>query len=147
MSTHGTGTYTIKGWEQKQIADFGNEVTMLHASPVQLFQGAIEGEGHVEYLMTSPDNVVTTYVGFMHVVGQVEGRAGTFLVQISGSYAHGTPREAWTILADSGTSDLQGIQGTGSIGGPDTPATPDIPTDPADEVAHYTFDYTLPDAQ
>ena len=140
MSRHGTGTYTIKGWEQRQIADFGEGITMLHASPTQLFQGVIEGEGHVEYLMTSPDNVVTTYVGLMRVAGQVEGRAGTFLVQLSGTFAAGVPQEAWTIIPDSGTGDLQGIQGTGGIASGDQA---DAPADPADEVAHYSLDYTF----
>jgi hypothetical protein len=144
LSTHGTGTYTIKGWEQRQIADFSDGVTMIHASPIELFQGVIEGEGHVEYLMTSPNNGVTTYVGLMRIDGQVEGRAGTFLVQISGTFAAGVPTESWTIIPDSGTGDLQGIQGTGGIASSDqAPA----PANPADEVAYYTFDYTLPAAQ
>jgi Protein of unknown function (DUF3224) len=70
------------------------------------------------------------YVAIEHVSGTLHGRAGTFVLQHSGTMNRGSPFLAVTVVPDSGTGELAGIRGTMAIiiaGGKHT----------------YEFDYTL----
>lgn len=51
------------------------------------------------------------YVAIERVVGTLEGRAGTFVLQHSGTMDRGTASLSVTIVPDSGTGELAGISG------------------------------------
>ena len=71
------------------------------------------------------------YVALERVTGTLGGRAGSFVLQHSGTMTRGVPGLVVTVVPDSGTGDLAGLTGTLGI-----------------EVAggqhHYTFEYDLP---
>lgn len=72
------------------------------------------------------------YVALEQVMGTLEGRAGSFILQHSGHANRGTNSLRVTVVADSGTDALAGLTGDFQI----------IITDSG---AHrYVFDYTLP---
>lgn len=70
------------------------------------------------------------YVAVERVTGTLDGRAGSFVLQHSGTMAGGAQRLTIEIVPDSGTGDLAGIRGSLAI-------------DIADGVHHYTLAYTL----
>jgi hypothetical protein len=73
------------------------------------------------------------YVAIELVTGTLEGRAGTFVLQHSGTMNRGTPALVITVVPDSGTGELAGLTGTMAIV-------------IAEGTHSYNFDYTLPEA-
>ena len=55
------------------------------------------------------------YVAIDHVTGTLEGRAGSFVLQHSGSMNRGVPTLSIMVVPDSGTDELTGLAGTLSI--------------------------------
>lgn len=52
------------------------------------------------------------YVAIEHVRGTLHGRAGTFVLQHSGTMTRGSPELKVTVVPDSGTGQLAGLAGT-----------------------------------
>jgi hypothetical protein len=55
------------------------------------------------------------YVAIERVEGALGGRAGSFVLQHSGTMNRGTPAQSVTVVPDSGTEDLIGISGSMTI--------------------------------
>lgn len=55
------------------------------------------------------------YVAIERVSGSLAGKAGTFVLQHSGTMARGVPGLSVTVVPDSGTGDLVGLSGTMTI--------------------------------
>jgi hypothetical protein len=70
------------------------------------------------------------YVAIERVVGRLAGRAGTFVLQHSGTMNRGQASLSVTVVPDSGTGELAGLAGTMTI-------------DIVDGAHSYRFDYTL----
>ena len=73
------------------------------------------------------------YVALEHVTGKLGGRAGSFVLQHSGTMARGAQRLSVTVVPDSGTGELAGLAGRMGI-------------DFSGGTHSYHFDYTLGDA-
>ena len=55
------------------------------------------------------------YVAIERVTGSLKGRKGSFILQHSGLMNRGTPSLVITVVADSGTDQLEGLKGTMTI--------------------------------
>ena len=73
------------------------------------------------------------YVAIELVTGQLDGRAGTFVLQHSGTMNRGAASLTVSVVPDSGTGALVGLAGTMAI-------------DIVDGKHSYRFDYALPAA-
>ena len=72
------------------------------------------------------------YVAIERVDGKLNGRAGTFALQHSGTMTRGEPTLSITVVPDSGTGELTGLAGKLTI-------------KIEDKTHFYEFDYTLPE--
>ncbi|HMM67686.1 MAG TPA: DUF3224 domain-containing protein, partial [Dokdonella sp.] len=52
------------------------------------------------------------YVAIERVVGSLQGRRGSFVLQHSGTMNRGEPSLSVTVVPDSGTGELEGLSGT-----------------------------------
>ena len=55
-----------------------------------------------------------TFVGLERVVGQLAGRAGSFVLQRTGVFENGVAKESFAVIAGSGTGELRGLRGEGT---------------------------------
>ena len=57
------------------------------------------------------------YVGLEQVIGQIGTRAGSFVLQVTGSYdvETGLAKAAWSVVPGSGTEALCGLKGQGGF--------------------------------
>jgi hypothetical protein len=137
MSKQATGTYAIKSWDEKTWdGKPWNEVPgskVTHSIVTQTFTGGIEGEAACQQLVAYSGDTYASFVGLHHVVGSVEGRSGSFVLQSSGTYADNTARVTWFVVPGSGTGELAGISGQGSY----TAGQEDYPNVP------YTLEYSF----
>jgi hypothetical protein len=118
MSITSRSTFTIKDWKDEPSGELGGETKLTRTRATQSYQGAILGEGVVEYLMCAGAEGVTHFVGFERIAGALDGKTGSFIIQHVGIFA-GEPRSAWTVVAGSGTGGLVGVNGKGSYAAKD----------------------------
>src|SRR5260221_14041458 len=115
MSTHATGNFEVKGWDEKTWdGKLYSEVPgpkLTHAVVTQTFHGDLEGEAAVQYLMTYSD-IRANFVGLQQVVGRIGKRSGSFVLEVSGTFENGKISGTWSVVPGSGTDELSGLRGT-----------------------------------
>ena len=79
------------------------------------FSGGLEGEGTVEWLMGYGEDGTAAFVGLERVVGRVDGRSGTFVLQHTGTFDGKLATADVTVVPGSGTGDFAGIKGGGTF--------------------------------
>jgi hypothetical protein len=118
MTTHANVTFEVKSWDEKTWDGRPwNEVTgakFTRASIVNVFHGDIEGESHQESLMAYREDGTVDFVGLEHVVGQVGGRSGSFVLKHNGTVVNGVVAATYTVIPGFGTGELSGLRGEGS---------------------------------
>ena len=115
MTTHATGMFKIKTWDEKPYDEIGGSAKPTRAGVTESFHGDIEGEGKVESLMIYRDDGSAHFFSVVRVAGSVGGRSGSFVLEGSGTHAAGTAQCAWTVVAGAGTGALTGLQGKGGF--------------------------------
>ncbi|MEO7795239.1 MAG: DUF3224 domain-containing protein [Thermoanaerobaculia bacterium] len=128
---------TAKGAFDVKVApvattEYAGGTTLGRFALEKVFHGTLAGTGSGE-MLTAGTAVPGSagYVAIERVEGSLDGRKGTFVLQHSGSMAHGGQSLTITVVPDSGTGDLVGLAGTLTI--------------EIEGKAHfYRFEYTLP---
>ncbi len=113
MGTRATGTFEIKNWDEKTYEEIGGGAKLTRASVKKSFQGDIEGEGRIEYLMAYREDGTASYVGLERIVGRLGGKSGSFVLQHVGTFEGGVAKTTFTIVPGSGTGELRGLKGEG----------------------------------
>jgi hypothetical protein len=114
MTLHATSAFTITGWEPETIDD-RDGVSLTRTKVTKTFIGDLEGTSVAELLMAGAPNDSAAYVGFERIEGKLNGRSGSFLLHHNATSANGAQSATWTIMANSGTGDLQDISGAAQI--------------------------------
>jgi hypothetical protein len=55
-----------------------------------------------------------TFVGLERVVGHLAGRAGSFVLQRTGTFENGVAKESYFVIPGSGTGELHNLRGEGA---------------------------------
>ncbi len=115
MATHAEATFQIVDWAESDIlgAESGSKVTRATVS--MSFAGGLEGEGTVEWLMGYDDTGAACFVGLERVVGGIDGRTGSFVLQHVGTFDGQTAQADVLVVPGSGTGDLRDLKGEGSF--------------------------------
>lgn len=129
MTTHATGSFEVKSWDEQPYAELEGGRKLTKASVTQAFTGDIEGQGAVEWLMCYRDDGTANWCGFERVDGRIGERAGTFVLQMSGTFDGGEAKGDWFVVPGSATGGLQGLRGRGGMKAPPGPK------------ASFTLDY------
>ena len=106
--------YTIKKWDEKPIDERQELPKLTRAAVTRTFTGDIAGEGDVEYLMMYRSDGSATFVGLERIVGHVAGKAGSFVLQRTGTFENGMAKETYFVISGSGTGQLVGLRGEGT---------------------------------
>ena len=106
--------FTLKTWDEKPYSESEGLPKLTRAAVTKTFSGDIEGEGHVEYLMVYRSDGSATFVGLERIVGQLAGKAGSFVLQRTGTFEHGLAAESYVVVAGSGTGELHSLRGEGT---------------------------------
>jgi hypothetical protein len=108
-------TFTIDSWEETTLEKFDGGRKITHASVRKSYQGAIQGHGVLEYVMAYNGDGSASFVGMERVVGRLEGRSGSFVLQHSGLFAGGVAKANLRVVPQSATGDLVGLRGRGKF--------------------------------
>jgi hypothetical protein len=125
--TRATGEFEVKLTPQS-----ADESKMLGRMAIdKQFRGDLEGSSKGEMLTAGTDVKDSAgYVAIEHVSGTLQGRAGTFILQHTGTMNRGRPSLSVSVVPDSGTGGLKGLSGTMTI-------------DLGGGKHAYVFDYTI----
>ena len=124
---HAAGTFEIKLDPQKdaEAESFGRMV--LHKQ----FHGGLEGSSVGQMLaVRTAVKGSAGYVALERFTGTLDGHAGSFVLQHSGTMTRGAAQLNLSVVPDSGTGALAGISGTMRI-------------EEAAGQHRYAFDYTI----
>jgi hypothetical protein len=113
MLTHATGTFVGKSWDEKPYDQVNGLPKLTHVSSTNSFEGDVEGEGTLEYLIAYRDETSGSFTGLERVIGHIDGRSGSFVLQHSGTFDGRTAKGEWFVVPGSGTGDLHGLRGEG----------------------------------
>lgn len=113
MSNHIHCQFNIEKWDETPYSQNENGPELIRASVTQSYTGDIDGEGVLEYLMTTFDEDFSTFIGTERVVGKLDGRSGSFVLDHKGTHESGVAKSSFQIVENSGTGELSGIRGEG----------------------------------
>lgn len=119
--TKARGSFQVTGGSEDPYDELEGGIRLTHASGGQAFSGDISGEGAVHWLMLYRADKTAHFVGLQRITGSVGGRSGSFVAAAEGDHDGTGSTIAFSIIAGSGTEQLDGIAGEGSLvaqGGP-----------------------------
>jgi hypothetical protein len=114
MTTHAKGTFDVALAPQSDGIDDGTGGIALGRMTLdKRFDGDLSGtsKGQMLTAMTAVKGSAG-YVAIERVTGTLHGRAGSFVLQHTGTMNRGAPALTITVVPDSGTGALAGITGT-----------------------------------
>jgi uncharacterized protein DUF3224 len=115
MTTSANGTFQITGWDETEIHPGEGLPKMSAAHVTAEYSGAMEGDGLVEYLMCYENEASASFVGMERFVGTLDGKQGSFVMRVAGTFGGGVASGTRTIVKGTGTGALEGITGEGSF--------------------------------
>jgi len=130
MTTHASGTFGFKNWDEQPYSEPAAGTKLARASVTNVYDGFVQGEGTAQFLLAYTDPTTGIYTGLEQVVGSIDGRTGNFVLRHSGTFTGDGVSATLDVVPDSGTSELRGLRGTGQFaathGTPQTPYTLDV---------------------
>ena len=128
VSNHATGPFEVKVTPQD---DKSGDAALGRMTIDKQYHGDLEAAGKGQ-MLTAGTGVKGSgaYVAIERVTGTLRGRAGSFVLQHSGTMTQGVPHLTITVVPDSGTDQLTGIAGKMNI-------------NIADGKHSYDFEYTI----
>ncbi|MDX1395623.1 MAG: DUF3224 domain-containing protein [Gemmatimonadota bacterium] len=115
MSRRAEAMFEVKSWDEEPYTEVEGGPKLTRASVVRAYRGDIEGDSRVEYLMTYRPDGSANFVGFERIIGAIEDREGSFVLQHTGTFEKGVARAAFSVVQGSGTRDLHGLTGGGEF--------------------------------
>ncbi|WP_400193991.1 DUF3224 domain-containing protein [Hymenobacter sp. B81] len=113
MNTRATGLLELESWNEESCSEADGQTTLARARVTQTLSGDIEGESQLEVLLFYHADGTASSVGLEHVVGRVGNRAGSFILEHSGTLEDGVAKANFSVVPGSGTHDLDGLRGRG----------------------------------
>jgi len=107
--------FGMKTWEEKPYNELLGELKMTLTHVAYTYQGDIEGESTLDYLMVYREDSSGSFVGLERVIGRVGGRAGSFVLQHTGTFNKIDVNGTLFVVPHSGTGELANLRGEGSI--------------------------------
>jgi hypothetical protein len=115
MASEAQMTFKITGWNEETISELEEGGKLTRARVTKSYDGDLQGEGVVEYLMAHKPDGSASFVGYESVSCAVRERSGSLVFEHRGVFQGGTVNSTWTIVEDSGSGKLAGISGTVSF--------------------------------
>jgi hypothetical protein len=112
-TAHARCTFGVTRWDEQTFSDVDGQLKMTHATVGKSFQGDLEGEGTLQYLMFYGPGEQTRVIGLERIQGTLGGRRGSFVLEHIGGDDGNEARGTVTVLAGSGTGELSGLRGSG----------------------------------
>lgn len=115
MRKQAKATFGIISWDEKPYSEIEGSPKLTRVSATKSYQGDIEGEGKLEYLMMYRSAGSASFMGLERVTGSIGGHSGSFVLQHTGTFEEGVAKVTLSVVPGSGTGDLRGMSGEGGF--------------------------------
>jgi hypothetical protein len=115
MTSQSNVSFAMKSWEEKPYNEVPGELKMTRSSVAYTYQGDIEGESTLDYLMVYRPDETGSFVGLERITGRVAGRSGSFVLQHTGTFNKTDVDSTFFVVPRSGTGELASLSGDGVI--------------------------------
>lgn len=109
-----TNTFTATKWEESNYAEAENGVKLAYAKTSYAYGGQLEGESNSSGVLTYLPDGSGTYFGSELFTGTIEGRKGTVVLQVIGTFDAEAVVANLTVAPGTGTGELADIAGDGN---------------------------------
>lgn len=128
--SHAVGTFEVT-MKPETLSEVAAASGLGRMSLSKVFRGQLEAVSVGEFLSAmGSEKGSAGYVAMESVTGTLDGMAGSFVLQHTGTMTRGAPALKVSVVPDSGTGELTGLSGTLQI-------------DIVDKQHHYEFAYSL----
>lgn len=110
-----SATFEVQSWDEEPFDEYEDGRKLTVAVVTKTFKGDIVGESDLRYLMSYDDEGEGTFVGIERIVGRLGDRAGSFVLQHSGTYQEGTASGTLIVIPGAGTGELASLRGQGGF--------------------------------
>ena len=110
-----TTNFTILKWEEESFSELEGAAKLTSANVEYQYSGPLSGTSVVKYIMAYDSAGGAIYHGLERVVGELNGCAGSFVLQHQGVFQDGKIDQKSIILDNSGSGQLRGISGSASL--------------------------------
>ncbi|SDH90426.1 Protein of unknown function [Actinokineospora alba] len=132
MSEHVSGEFVIDEWKAEDPYDDDGGTHLGHVTLTKTFSGALVGTSEVHMIgAQNPETGTGAYVAIERVHGDLNGRAGSFVLQHTATASPDEQSAKVTVVPGTGTNELAGLTGEFVI------------TRHEDGSHTYTFDYEV----
>lgn len=121
MAKHAEGTFTLTGFDEETYQKLTGKAKLTKARISQDFSGDLKAKGTWESVMCYRPDGTAIYRGIQRIVGTLDGRRGTFVLQADGTFDGEIARSTWTVVDGLATGSLKGMRGTGQSAAPHGP--------------------------
>jgi hypothetical protein len=111
-----TANVSLTSWKETPYHEESETHKLTEVLAHFHYEGDLEAEGELRYLMAYTDDGPVTFVGLERVVGMLNGLFGTFVLQHIGKYESGEATMHLTVVPASGTGQLTGLYGSAQAG-------------------------------
>ena len=116
MRESAAGSFVVKVTPQKPDTQIARAANFGRLTIDKRFHGDLEGISKGEMLAAHTEMSGSAgYVAMERVSGKLKGRAGTFVLQHSGTMTRGKQVASISVVPDSGTGELEGLSGRMTI--------------------------------
>jgi hypothetical protein len=121
MTIAARGTVDVTAWEESAFVEAEGMARQARAVSQTAFTGGLEGTGRSDWLLVYPASGVGAahFVGLQTFEGSADGRPGSFVLEVRGTFDEAGPHVQWSVLPGSGTGELVGAAGDGGYEGAD----------------------------
>lgn len=110
-----TGHTEVKTYAPTPFDEIADGPALVEVQLTETFHGDIEGEATVRVIQAANKDGTMRFVGLQRVRGSIGGRAGSFLLQPSGTVVSKETQAEWFVVPGSGTGELKGLRGEGGF--------------------------------
>lgn len=114
-TTHATARTDVTSYVPATFDEVADAPALVEVELKETFSGDIEGEGVARVVQAARKGGTTTFVTIERVRGAIQGRKGTFMLQVSGTVVDKEMHAAWSVVKGSGTGELVGLRGGGGF--------------------------------
>ena len=108
-------TFKIISWEEESFDEPEDGPKLTRAHIRKSFHGDLSGTGNLMYVMTYLNSGVASFTGLEKVVGNLDGRTGSFVLRHTGFFDGEKATAEYEVVPGSGTDELAGLSGTGGF--------------------------------
>jgi hypothetical protein len=115
MGTKIEAEFEVKDWDEHQFDIHAGAGKLTRATVTKVYHGGVEGDSVTQWLMAYAADGTATFVGMERIVGTIDGRQGTLVLQHVGAFQNGAAKAELMVVEGACSGEFADAAGTGKF--------------------------------